>query len=185
MPHHWLIEAYDYFKKILKKSKNDSHRIISKEVLFMKTIIIKPHHFIDIIKLYGSGIDYFVPDDKMGHDFYKIANDIINHPDVKIILTIEADDICQPCYQFHKRCIDKITSISGIISKDIYNQLLDTRIISVYSLDQNYDALSLCQILYKHHEYIDQIWQEEDQNLTKRRHDFFVAGAKKYLKRYL
>ena len=39
----------------------------------MNSILIKPHHFIDIIKLYGSGIDRFVPDEKMGHDFYKVA----------------------------------------------------------------------------------------------------------------
>lgn len=38
----------------------------------MNSILIKPHHFIDIIKLYGSGIDRFVPDEKMGHDFYFI-----------------------------------------------------------------------------------------------------------------
>ena len=50
----------------------------------MNSILIKPHHFIDIIKLYGSGIDRFVPDEKMGHDFYKVANEIIDNPSVKI-----------------------------------------------------------------------------------------------------
>lgn len=48
----------------------------------MDSILIKPHHFIDIIKLYGSGIDRFVPDEKMGHDFYKVANEIIDNPSV-------------------------------------------------------------------------------------------------------
>ena len=43
----------------------------------MEEILIKPHHFVDIIKLYGSGIEVFVPDEKMGHDFYKVANEII------------------------------------------------------------------------------------------------------------
>lgn len=38
----------------------------------MDSILIKPHHFIDIIKLYGSGIDRFVPDEKMGHDFIRL-----------------------------------------------------------------------------------------------------------------
>ena len=38
----------------------------------MNSILIKPHHFIDIIKLYGSGIDRFVPDEKMGHDFIRL-----------------------------------------------------------------------------------------------------------------
>ena len=44
----------------------------------MKTVIIKPHHFMDIFKLYCTGIEEFVPDQKMGHDFYAIANAIIN-----------------------------------------------------------------------------------------------------------
>lgn len=34
----------------------------------METILIKPHHFMDIIKLYGTGIHTFVPDEKMGHE---------------------------------------------------------------------------------------------------------------------
>ena len=53
----------------------------------MNSILIKPHHFIDIIKLYGSGIDRFVPDEKMGHDFYKVANEIIENPTVDLKLT--------------------------------------------------------------------------------------------------
>ncbi len=40
----------------------------------METITIKPHHFMDIIKLYGAGIESFVPDEKLGHDFYRIGN---------------------------------------------------------------------------------------------------------------
>ena len=63
----------------------------------MDSILIKPHHFIDIIKLYGSGIDRFVPDEKMGHDFYKVANEIIDNPSVGLKLTIGGDDICKPC----------------------------------------------------------------------------------------
>ncbi len=35
----------------------------------MDSILIKPHHFIDIIKLYQYGIDKIVLDEKMGHDF--------------------------------------------------------------------------------------------------------------------
>ena len=57
----------------------------------MDSILIKPHHFIDIIKLYGSGIDRFVPDEKMGHDFYKVANEIIDNPSVGLKLTIGGD----------------------------------------------------------------------------------------------
>ena len=54
----------------------------------MQTILIKPHHFIDIIKLYGAGIEKFVPDEKMGHDFYKVANMIIDNPLITLKLTV-------------------------------------------------------------------------------------------------
>ena len=46
----------------------------------MEKITIKPHHFMDIIKLYGTGIERFVPDQKRGHDFYRIANLIVQNP---------------------------------------------------------------------------------------------------------
>lgn len=35
----------------------------------MEEIKIKPHHFMDIIKLYGSDIEVFVPDEKWGTTF--------------------------------------------------------------------------------------------------------------------
>lgn len=59
----------------------------------MKTILIKPHHFMDIIKLYGTGIHNFVPDEKMGHDFYKVANMIIHNPDVPLRLLLYIQNV--------------------------------------------------------------------------------------------
>ena len=52
----------------------------------MEQIIIKPHHFMDILKLYGSGINIFVSDEKMGHDFYKVANRILKDRNVQLRL---------------------------------------------------------------------------------------------------
>ena len=89
----------------------------------MNSILIKPHHFIDIIKLYGSGIDRFVPDEKMGHDFYKVANEIIENPSIDLKLTIDGDDICKPCKKYHEQCVDPLTHIQGYTSKDVYNNL--------------------------------------------------------------
>jgi hypothetical protein len=43
-------------------------------------IRIKPHHFLDIIKLYGRGIEKFVPDQDYHHHFYAVANEIIKNP---------------------------------------------------------------------------------------------------------
>lgn len=150
----------------------------------MDIIIIKPHHFMDIIKLYGFGIDVFVPDEKMHHDFYRFANAIIQNPHIKLQLTKDGDYICQPCIHYHHHCLDSITHISSIVSKETYNQLLDQRIIDLYALHQAYySAYQLCQIFYQNHELIFKIWQEEDYDITQQRHDYFVVGAKKYIQK--
>lgn len=80
----------------------------------MNSILIKPHHFIDIIKLYGSGIDRFVPDEKMGHDFYKVANEIIDNPSVDLKLTIDGDDICKPCKKVSRTMYRSINTYTRI-----------------------------------------------------------------------
>lgn len=150
----------------------------------MKKILIKPHHFIDIIKLYGSGIEEFVPDQKMGHDFYKVANDIIHNPTVILNLTLLGDDICKPCKQYHGKCIDGLTHIPGYTCKDDYNVTLDQRIIELYHLkEEEYSALRLCEIILEGKENIFQVWREEDNGVTNKRYELFVKGANKLLQR--
>lgn len=148
----------------------------------MEKITIKPHHFMDIIKLYGTGIERFVPDQKRGHDFYRIANLIVQNPTLLCQLTVEGDDICKPClYYRHYQCQDFLVHTS----KQRYNQLLDQRIIQLYQLyDMSYSTLSLCEILLEHHEMIEQVWKEEPAELTQKRHDFFVKGAELYIHQY-
>lgn len=149
----------------------------------MQIIMIKPHHFIDIIKLYGKGIEVFVPDVKMGHDFYRIANLIIQNPEIKLQLTINGDDICLPCLKYHHSCTDSINHIQGMTSKNAYNMMLDQRIIQLFSLTKtDYSAKELCQIIYQNHEYIFEVWKEEDNKISHIRHDLFLKGAQKYLK---
>jgi len=146
-------------------------------------ICIKPHHFMDIIKLYGSGIEKFVPDVKMGHDFYKIGNMIIERPNIKMKLTIEGDDICKPCFKYNGVCKDKINHIKNITSKNEYNQMLDKRLIELYNLNINkeYTAIELCNIYYNNSYYIYDVWKEENNDVVYRRHELFVTGAKKYI----
>lgn len=68
----------------------------------MSEILIKSHYFIDIIKLYSSGIEWFVSDEKTNHDFYKVANEVIDNPTVSLKLTIYGDDICISCKKISK-----------------------------------------------------------------------------------
>lgn len=149
----------------------------------MHEILIKPHHFIDIIKLYGSGIERFIPDEKMGHDFYKVANEIINNPRVALKLTIYGDAICKPCKKYQGKCNDELTHILGYTSKDDYNITLDKKIIELYDLtDDKYTALQFCSIILKNSENIFKVWNEEERSVTEKRYELFIKGANKFLK---
>ena len=76
----------------------------------------------DIIKLYGAGIEKFVPDEKMGYDFYKVANKIVSNPMTVLRITIEGDDICTPCKYYKDRCMDELFHIPEFSEKDVYNK---------------------------------------------------------------
>ena len=149
----------------------------------MDTITIKPHHFLDIIKLHGAGLEQFIPDEKMGHDFYRIGNLILNDKGIRIKLTTGKDDICTPCkYCQNSKCIDKLTAIKGYTEKDTYNKTLDERMIKYFNLDLNkeYTAYELCSIYLSNNELIYKVWQEEDNEKTDKRFDLFTTGAQKY-----
>lgn len=147
-------------------------------------IIIKPHHLIDIIKLYGSGIEHFLPDESYQHDFYKIANIIIEDLNCQLQFTIYGDDICKPCKKFQNSlCIDPLNKVKGYDSKNSYNQELDLRLISQLQIDINtaYTVCHFIEILNNNKDIIFHVWLEEDDELTKKRDDLFQKGLKKML----
>ena len=145
-------------------------------------IVIKPHHLIDIIKLYGAGVEHFVPDELYQHDFYKVANLMIENLDTELQFTIYGDDICRPCNRFKdSRCSDPLDHIRGYHCKDSYNQALDSRLINQLKLDQNaiYTAREFIEILSSDRDIIFHVWLEEDSELTEKRNRLFQAGLKK------
>lgn len=147
-------------------------------------MIIKPHHFMDIIKLYGAGIEHFVPDKAFDHDFYKVANEIIGNKDIILQLTLYGDDICQPCNRFDgKECTDSLDCIKGYQDKETYNKELDTRILNILELntEEKYTVKQLLQKMQKEERLIFLVWQAEAKELTIRRNDLFQKGCKKLL----
>ena len=54
-------------------------------------IVIKPHHLLDIFKLYGKGIENFIPDKNYNHNFYLIGNAVIRNEVNKIRFTYSYD----------------------------------------------------------------------------------------------
>lgn len=151
-------------------------------------MVIKPHHFMDIIKLYGGGIQVFVPDMDYGHDFYRAANEIIGNHRIRIEVTSGADDICRPCRFLGSggTCTDCITHIKGICSKNSYNEMLDRRIMDILGLDEKavYTAEELCRMMGDHPELVTEVWKEEADSCretVRKREQLFGAGVRKYL----
>lgn len=146
---------------------------------------MKPHHFMDIMKLHGAGIDHFVPDEAYKHDFYLVGNEILNNRDMKLQTTIDEDRICKPCIHIGKDglCQDSIGHIESITSKDAWNKMIDKRIIQYadISLDKIYTALDYCKLLYGIREHIKDIWKEEENQAIKTRYMNFCKGVEKYL----
>ncbi len=100
----------------------------------MKTIVIKPHHLIDVLKLHGAGIDKFVPDVAYQHDFHTIANYVVNGKVKDIIFTIGEDDICRPCiHNKDHHCGDIVYNKS----KEEHNIAIDNSLIKLLSLPVN------------------------------------------------
>lgn len=76
-------------------------------------MVLKLHHFMDIMKLYGAGIDVFTSDLKYGHDFYMASNEIVKNHNTLVTLTDGADDICGPC-----RCMGKRDGLVETVWKE-------------------------------------------------------------------
>ncbi|MDD3204462.1 MAG: DUF1284 domain-containing protein [Lachnospiraceae bacterium] len=145
-------------------------------------ILIKPHHFIDIIKLYGAGIEQFVPDEAFGHDFYKVANEIVHNPDCELQITIYGDDICKPCNRYNGlECTDPLDKIAGYDRKEIYNQALDSRLTELLQLDtkSRYTVRELLQVMQENPKIIFRVWLEEDSDVTEKRNTLFQKGCEK------
>ena len=153
----------------------------------MTEVTIKPHHFLDIIKLYGAGITCFVRDETYQHDFYRIANLVLADHQLPVRLTVHGDDICLPCRYYSRQgegvCSDSIAHIPDLASKDEWNKILDNRIIRMVVPDSGavYTAEEFCRLLYDHRDDIYEIWKEDDAGKTKERFRLFCAGAVRYL----
>ncbi len=147
-------------------------------------MLIKPHHFMDIIKLYGAGIEVFVPDAAYGHDFYRAANLIVGDRGTELSLTVHADDICGPCRFLEQGlCGDSIGHIVGITSKDQYNKMLDTRILEALGMAEGEvcTAGELCGKMAALDGLVERVWAGEADEARERRKALFGAGALKYL----
>lgn len=147
-------------------------------------IKIKPHHFVDMIKLYGTGLEFFIPDESYGHNFYGVGNEILKNPNIKMQFTMDCDDVCMTCkFRNNNICADTVTNLGEYISKDSYNKMIDGLLVSYLDLDitKTYTAKEYCELLYNRKEVIFDIWTLEPPENTKKRYNLFCEGCRRYL----
>lgn len=80
----------------------------------------------------------------------------------------------------------KVMFISCIRRKEIYNQALDTRLLTllVLNTDEAYTARAILDKLYRKENIIFLVWQEEQRELTEKRNALFQKGCEKFLAKF-
>jgi hypothetical protein len=95
-------------------------------------ILIKPHHFVDILAARGAGQTRFSPH-PYGHALHIVAHRLLMRDGSRLRITTGADAICEPCrFNIDRRCTDSMPDryaryprVPG--SKGEWNILIDTR----------------------------------------------------------
>ena len=146
-------------------------------------IISKPHHFFDVIKLYGAGVNSFTPDSKRGHDFHRVGNLILEEPLLMVRLTLGVDDVCRPCRLLENdRCVD----FRG--AKQVWNKIFDRRIFRKLDLKESDEitAIELCRLMEQKitDEAMAGIWRGRRSVENRKRTRYLLNGLKKYLAKF-
>lgn len=158
---------------------------------------IKPHHFLDILKLYGNGLEDFTKDQRYGHDFWKIGNLILNNPETELVITDGGDDICSPCI-FYKpdvgKCGDKMPApYDEQYTKETWNKMIDGALMERLHLEngKSITAIALARLCLSAMsteqdaiEFFDNAWQEENPDLREKRRNLTVKGLLRYVRKH-
>ncbi|MBN1673809.1 MAG: hypothetical protein JXR37_22365 [Kiritimatiellae bacterium] len=103
----------------------------------MTTMKLRPHHVLDIITSYGHG-QKFKPH-PYGHAVHTVAEAILADPDLTAQFVVGADEICRPCVHLQSdgRCDDVLSQLDPPISKQTYNDELDSRLFEYLGMTVN------------------------------------------------
>lgn len=96
---------------------------------------LRPHHILDIISDYGHGIQY--QPHPYGHSLHVVTPKLLSNLDLKIKLTLNADDICKGCVHLMSdgKCNDVLAQLKPSPSKQAYNDVLDCRLFDYLDIE--------------------------------------------------
>jgi hypothetical protein len=122
-------------------------------------IAIKPHHFVDIITLFGDGQRTFQPH-PYGHAVHTVSQRIMNNHDILLEIELGADDICKPCIHNIGGSCDDTIDISfrptAPSSKRDWNLLIDRRWCDRIKVKQG-NKLSARELVQRIRDYMGDI----------------------------
>lgn len=161
-------------------------------------VALRPHHLLDILKLYSKR-DEFEPDPERQHDFYKIGNQVLANPNLKIRIIVGADSICTPCNRLSKkmsrldkrprRCTDEITDTEGYLLKEDWNNEIDRRLLVILELEEGQivtPAIFCIKALTALTSgKIAEVWQERPAQETTERAKLIKNGLDRYAERII
>ncbi len=148
-------------------------------------IRIKPHHFVDIITSYGRG-EKFEPH-PYGHAVHTVAERILSHRDITLVMELGADDICKPCkHNVNGRCDDVIDTSyrpNAPPGKQDWNLLIDRRWCERLTLSagDRLTARQFCERLRDQAGDITDIYREIPAEMTAERAKALQAGVRRFL----
>ena len=100
----------------------------------MDIMELRPHHILDIVKGYGAG-SAFKPH-SYEHAVHTVAKQILSGLEPKVRLVVGSDEICRPCIHLQPDglCDDVLHQLDPPISKQMYNDDLDRRLLAYLDL---------------------------------------------------
>ena len=149
-------------------------------------VLIKPHHFVDIIRTLGDEQGEFAPH-PYKHNVHGVAAQILANRDVLLQMELGADDICQPCvHNKNGVCDDTIdTSFRPAAprSKREWNLLIDRRWCEKLGLaaGDRLTARQFCRRLHEHADDMTDIYREVPRERTAARAERVRRGIERYL----
>ncbi len=149
-------------------------------------LIIKPHHFVDIIRSVGNRTLNFTPH-PYGHALHTVAQTVLAAPYVELCIELGPDAICSPCcHNRNGACDDTIdTSFrpTAPSSKQAWNLLIDRRWCERLELKQGdcITAFAFCERLLPCVDNIQDIYRELPVDRLRTRQDELAKGVTRFL----
>ncbi len=160
-----------------------------------EVIRTKPHHFLDIVRDYGVGVE-FQPSPS-GHAVHLVAEKVGclrsgRDRQTMLELVLGIDDICEPCkHHVDGHCLDTTTTTGEVTSKEEWNLTIDTRLLQRLDLQEGtrIQADDFCRLarqrLYPtgavEGSLIFDIWREASREKTEDRARNLLLGIALYL----